>query len=176
MIEFELAEKEKVNKKRPSAYLRLKEHHPTMVKLDKAFQLLEELGLNFSFDYGVTSFLDNDFPDTRMYLVDSDSGQPEGVDSFPPICEYYVRHENPERTAFDEQELIEHQAKMAEDKKKKAREAIVRNIDYAKMTAEQAQKKIDDVIHDAEKAKREYEKAKEALLKFEENLEGFDKK
>lgn len=126
---------------KPARYLRLKDSHPTMQKLDQLFALAEELGINIGFSgYGVATIedrdRDKDLPPLRMQDIEN-SDYP--MDSFPPTLDFKVIYENPEHIemerlaheAYKEQERLKAEAKSeaakrsAETRKKEQRTAKI---------------------------------------------------
>lgn len=118
-------------------YLRLKESHPTMVKLAKLCEFADELGIQLSY-YGMRTLLqDSDMPNITMYVDDIESK--DAINEFPFTFEYKITYENQvwlkerqlesekraaelkeaeiKRIAAEEQKRIEGEKK-AQDKKK----------------------------------------------------------
>lgn len=109
-----------------SQYLRLKDSHPTMQKLDKLFALAEELGISIAFNsYGVATVYDSkhgkDLPPFRMQDIDNPDYP---MESLPPTLEFQVVYENPkyleaarlEYTARKEQERLAAEARAESEK------------------------------------------------------------
>lgn len=69
---------------------RLKEGHPTIIKLEKLFDYMAELGLTISVTrHGETIVWDNEWPNKDLMVKDADNGETLGA-SFPPNLEYKV--------------------------------------------------------------------------------------
>ena len=116
-------------------WLKLKDNHPTMIKLAKLYDLAEELGIHIIFDHNATIVHDNqlakDHPSLRLEDVDSC----EHISEWPPTFEYKVIFQNPEHIAKEkairdewqknrEKELAEAEIKRkAKEKAEKAAEA-----------------------------------------------------
>ena len=97
-------------KKMPPRYMRLKETHPTMVKLDKLYQLAEELGIHIEFLGQATIVRDEQvkgLPPCRMEDVDNR----EAISEWPPTFEYCLHYDNP---AFIAAEKADYDAHMAQ--------------------------------------------------------------
>ena len=76
-------------------YLKLKDNHPTMIKLMKLYDLAEELGISLSF-VNHTFFVEDRDRDLNLPVLrmeDIDNG--EGVGDFPPSTEFKVIYQNP---------------------------------------------------------------------------------
>lgn|SRR5574337_232066 len=140
--------------KKASRYLKLRDNHPTMVKLYKLYDLAEELGISISFGSHRTIVDDNernkDLP--PLYLEDIDNG--ESVQEWPPTTEFKVYFDNPEYLA---KEKAENEAR---DKQRKEEEAK-READ--RKAKEQAQKEA------AKRAEEQRERAELARLKAKYN-------
>jgi len=88
-------------------WLKLKDNHPTMVKLYKLYELAEELGIHISFGSHRTVVQDNDrdtsFP--PLFLEELDNG--ETIQEWPPTFEFKVIYQNPEHIAKEQAEMQE---------------------------------------------------------------------
>jgi hypothetical protein len=70
--------------------MRLKETHPTVIKLEKLFDYMAELGLTISVTrMGETLVWDNEWPNKDLMVKDADNGEPIST-TFPPNLEYKV--------------------------------------------------------------------------------------
>lgn len=101
--------------KKVSQYLKLKDNHPTMVKLAKLYDLAEELGINVSFG-SMRSFVNDRDRDSKLpplIIEDVDNG--EAIGEWPPSFEYKVYYENPEYIAQQEAERKERDAKRKQE-------------------------------------------------------------
>lgn len=110
--------------------LRLKENHPTAIKLNQLFELADKLGISLEFSNStrvLVSDSDRDENLPPLWLEDIEESDYDG--SFPPTTEYKLVYDNPAYLAFKEKELEEHlkanrlkeeQAK-AEEKKRLAK-------------------------------------------------------
>jgi hypothetical protein len=132
--------------KKVSPLLKLKESHPTMVKLFKLYDLAEKLGIHISFGGHRTIVQDNDRDEKLppLFLEDIDSG--EAVQEWPPVFEFKVIYDNPAFLAKEQEERKERN-RLAEEQEAK-REAALK----AKQKA------------DAEKRAREEERKDRAEL------------
>ena len=96
-------------------YLKLKDNHPTMVKLNKLYELAEELGISISFGAHRTIVddreRDKDLP--PLYIEDIDNG--EAIQEWPPVFEYKVYYQNPEHVAKEKAEQEERDRKRKEE-------------------------------------------------------------
>lgn len=83
--------------KEPARYMRLKDGHPTMVKLNKLFQLADELGISISYSSsGAATIRDLDFVDGVAPLILSDIEHSEyPMEDFPCTLDFKVTYENP---------------------------------------------------------------------------------
>lgn len=119
---------------KPVRYLRLKDNHPTLQKLDKIFALAEELGIRIDFSsHGPAQVYDNErdksLPVLSLQDIES-SDYP--MDNFPPTLEFKVIYQNP---AYLEACRIEE-----EERKEKARLAAEARSEAAKKAAETRRK------------------------------------
>ena len=98
-------------------YLKLKDNHPTMVKLYKLYELAEDLGISISFGSHRTVVQDRDRDDKlpTLFLEELDGG--ETIQEWPPTFEYKVIYDNP---AYLTQQKAEQDER---DKVRKAEEA-----------------------------------------------------
>lgn len=145
-----------------SRFLRLKDNHPTMQKLEKLFALADELGISISFNaHGPATVYDSnratvDLPPFSLQDIDN----PEyPMEHFPPTLEYRVIYENPEWLATQER------VKAAEEieKKRLAAEEETKRIRRQK---EEAERKKRDRIRDL---KSEIATASKELKKLEDD-------
>ncbi len=68
---------------------RLKENHPTSIKLEKLFSLAEELGISITCNrLGQYIVCDNEWPGVDLYIKDIDNN--DSVTILPPDFEYKV--------------------------------------------------------------------------------------
>ena len=70
---------------------KLKDNHPTMIKLNKLFELADELGISISF-YGhraVVNDIDRSDDDPILYLEDIEDTN-NNMAEFPPATEFKV--------------------------------------------------------------------------------------
>lgn len=112
---------------KPSKRLRLKDTHPTMVKLNQVLDLADKLGVSVSVENFVTLLHDAE-NQTVFYMEDADhNGEP--VTDFPPALEFNVFMDNPAYLAWEKQETEKRDQeraeaiRLAEEKTKKIREA-----------------------------------------------------
>ena len=93
--------------KKTARFLRLKDEHPTMVKLNKLYDLAEELGLSLSFESFQTTVFDKDrdekLPPVILEYTDTDSDD-KAVGEWPPTFEFVARYENPKYLTEQEAE------------------------------------------------------------------------
>lgn len=107
--------------KKISPLLKLKDNHPTMVKLYKLYELAEELGISISFGSHRTFVQDKDRDDKLppLFLEDIDNG--EAVQEWPPVFEFKVYYQNPAYVAKVQAEHDERdKARKAEEDKREA--------------------------------------------------------
>jgi hypothetical protein len=111
-------------------YLKLKDNHPTMIKLYKLYDLAEELGIHISFGSHRTVVQDNDRDSNlpSLFLEELDGG--ETIQEWPPTFEFKVIYDNPEYLAREKSEYEER------DKIRKAEEAKRETDRKAKEKAE----------------------------------------
>jgi hypothetical protein len=112
-----------------SQWLRLKDNHPTMIKLMKLYDLAEELGIHLSFT-GHACVVEDDERDAKlpMMRLEDIEGDSYDVSEWPPTTEFKVIFENP---AY----LAEEAAKTAERNRIDAEKTKVRS-EAAKKAAE----------------------------------------
>lgn len=117
-------------------YLRLRDTHPTMIKLEKLNQVADELGLSFSFYQNSCRLSDKDLPDVDIRICDLESN--DGPSWFPFEIEYKCLVDNPvylqeckERAEADailraekqaEKERLENEKKEKSERERMARE------------------------------------------------------
>lgn len=118
-------------------YLRLKDNHPTMVKLMKLYDLADELGIHLSF-MGHTSIVsDNDrdknLPD--MLIEDIEDGN--HIKEWPPSTEFKVVYKNPAYIQKQKEEQAEYlKKKLQEDLAKKQVEETRIRLEQARIAAQ----------------------------------------
>src|ERR1700722_18202390 len=78
--------------KNASQWMRLRDNHPTMIKLSKLWDLAEELGITISF-MGQATIVDDEDQEQSFRMEDAESGDPVG--EFPVAFEYKLIYENP---------------------------------------------------------------------------------
>ena len=86
--------------------LRLKDNHPTAVKLAKLCELADDLGIGFSF-YGQRVVVEDKFRDENLpplYLEDIEEGQ--WFTRFPFATEYKLVYDNPEYIAQQKKQRV----------------------------------------------------------------------
>ena len=130
--------------------LKLKDAHPTMIKLNKLYDLAEELGIRISFGTRETLVhdLERDNKLPPLLLQDLDNG--ESIQDWPPCFEYKAVYRNP---AWLAKETAEN------EERTKARVA-----DFAKQESERQAK--EQAIADAQAREQELkERAELARLK-----------
>lgn len=103
-------------------YLKLKDNHPTMVKLAKLADLAEELGISISFSNYYAQVHDRDRDDSLPPLRMEELDGGEAVGEWPPIFEYKVIYENPAYLAQQEAERKERDQKRKEEEAKRESE------------------------------------------------------
>lgn len=83
-----------------SRYLRLKDNHPTMVKLNKLIDLANELGISLTFTRFACSIQDKDckIPNLRLKDIENDhmSSDRQQIDCFPYEMEFVIIGDNPD--------------------------------------------------------------------------------
>jgi hypothetical protein len=85
-------------------YLKLKDNHPTMVKLNKLYELAEELGISISFGPQRTFVEDRDRDNSLPPLILEDIDNGESIQEWPPTFEYKVYYDNPAHRAKEKAE------------------------------------------------------------------------
>lgn len=132
-------------------WLRLKDNHPTMIKLMKLYDLAEELGIHLSFTGHACIVQDNQrdakLPMMRLEDIEGDSYD---ISEWPPATEFKVIYENP---AY----LTEQAAARAEDDRVEA--------EKAKARSEAAKKAAETRARQQAEAKEAHERAQLADLK-----------
>jgi hypothetical protein len=106
-----------------SQYLRLKDNHPTMVKLMKLYDCAEELGIHLSFHGGACTVYDRDRDPKLPFITIEDVDNHEALQEWPPATEFLCRYENPAALAQREKEYAEYLAERAAKQAKKEAEA-----------------------------------------------------
>ena len=106
----------------PSRFLKLKDQHPSFLKLEKIFSLMDELNIGFTFNGNSINFVDTEQKRFDTFYIE-DIEENHSVTSLPPSTEYKVLVDNPEY--FEKQELerkqyLENKAKEVEGAKIKA--------------------------------------------------------
>lgn len=136
-----------------SRYLKLKDNHPTMIKLMKLWALADELGITISFGSCVVLEDRDRDPALPHLLIEDveDSGNPPK--EFPFATEFKVTYDNPAHLAQQKKELEDKRS--AEEAERKAKE------ETAKLRAEA--KKLEDQEKQKQLAK-EKEKRERILL------------
>lgn len=97
--------------------LRLKDKHPTAVKLDKLFAFADELGIGLSF-YNHTVIVEDRDRDDKLpplHLEDIEDDHNTSA-CFPPTTEYRLVYDNPAYLAEEAREFEERKQKEAEAK------------------------------------------------------------
>lgn len=105
--------------KKPVRLLRLKDSHPTHIKLMKLYDLAEELRIVLEFDGNVCTVSDRENGlEVEIEDIEGDHG---GVSSFPHPTEFKLTYENPKYTEFKAKEQAEYWAKLQLEKETKAK-------------------------------------------------------
>ena len=105
-----------------SRYLKLKDNHPTMVKLNKLYDLAEELGISISFGQHRSFVNDRDRDDKLPPLVIEDTDNGEPIQEWPPVFEFKVIYDNPAYLAQEKAEQDERNKKRKEEEAKRESE------------------------------------------------------
>jgi len=109
--------------------LRLKDTHSTAIKLQKIFDLADELGISFSFSsYGVyvsDRERDENLPD--ISIEDIETGHL--IDSLPPTTEFKLTYDNPEYLKQVKIENQEYNAKRAEEERLKKEKELAKKAE-----------------------------------------------
>jgi len=79
--------------KEPAEYKRLTDKHPTMQKLQKLWELADELGIHIDFYGHRTVVTDDQYPDRIYDMIDLDSPD-AAISEFPYAFEVALRFEN----------------------------------------------------------------------------------
>jgi hypothetical protein len=115
-------------------WLRLKDNHPTMQKIEKLFAYMDELGLSLEvippgYVGGPCSINDKERPGITFVMSDLDNPN-DAFNSFPPTFEYKVLYENPEWKTEREKQREESrkafEAKRKEEEKQRRKEEAER--------------------------------------------------
>jgi hypothetical protein len=126
-------------------YLRLKDNHPTMVKLNKLYDLAKDLGITISFNGHVTVVHDNDRDDLpHLRLEDMDSN--DSIKDWPPASEFMVIYENPahiaERKQLFEQQMAEIKRLVKEADERDAIKKQEQEVEHLRKVEEQERAKL----------------------------------
>ncbi len=105
-----------------SQYLRLKDNHPTMVKLMKLYDCAEELGIHLSFHGIACTVYDRDRDPKLPFITIEDTDNHEALQEWPPATEFSCRYENPAYIVARDAKWKLELAKREEDKLKKQME------------------------------------------------------
>lgn len=140
--------------KKISQYLKLKDNHPTMVKLAKLAEVAEDLGISISFGHYQAHVHDRDRDESLPPLVMEELDGGEAIGEWPPIFEYKVIYDNPAYLAQQKAEREEYDRKRKEEEDKRESER------KAKEDAEKARRA---------KAEEQRERAELARLKAKYN-------
>ena len=132
--------------KKISKRLFLKDTHPTMVKINKLYDLAEELGISFHFESGCCLVLDNDRDSNLPDLLLEDIEENHHVNSFPVVTEFKVVYDNP---AYLAEQKRQYDARKIEGA---ARRAKLKEEEEIILKEQQRQK--------VEQARKEYERLK----------------
>jgi hypothetical protein len=109
---------------RPPEFLKLKDNHPALLKLNQLIEFMDKIGLSIVARRNNLVICDAEKPDRYYEIVDTENGS--DIDSFPPTFEFVVRFRNPDRDKFDEEEFNNRKAAELEEKKKKEAEEVER--------------------------------------------------
>lgn len=142
-------------------YLRMKNTHPTMIKLFKLCELADKLGISFSFHGHVTIVKDEDHEDLPLIRLE-DIDNREAIMDWPPGTEFCAIYENPayiaEQKRLKEEQLAE-AAKLAqiakEQKERKKKENEKREVKEKEKRQQEKERKERDLLV---KLKAKYEK------------------
>lgn len=99
-----------INSKKIPQFLKLKDNHPTMVKLMKLYDLAEELQLTLSFESGTCSVMDGE---TGLEVMLEDIEPNHMVFGFPHGTEFKLIYENPKYREQQDAEYAERRKKEA---------------------------------------------------------------
>ena len=99
--------------------LRLRDNHPTMVKLTKLYDLAEELGISLNFMHARAVVVhDNDRDPNLPDLFLEDLEDDHTVENWPPTFEFKVICDNPAYTAEEKKLEAERMKQMREEKER----------------------------------------------------------
>jgi hypothetical protein len=136
--------------------LRLKDTHPVAKKVEKLYQLADELGISFHFGYVCHLEVRGDDVEYIFEDLEADSGSDEGNPRcFPPSLEWKITKENPKYT--EQEQKANEAARKAEAKRQREVEAKRKAAEAAKRKAEQERIKKAD-LKELARLKRKYEK------------------
>ena len=117
--------------KSPAKRLRLKDNHPTAIKLIKLFDLADELGIRLSYQsQGGIRVEDKDRDSSLPPLYLEDIEDDHWFEEFPPSTEYKLVYENPD---FLKQQALANLAYSAKIEEKKR---IEKEVAEAKIKAD----------------------------------------
>jgi hypothetical protein len=126
-------------------WLKLKDNHPTMVKLMKLYDLADELGIRILF--GMRTIVDDDARDPNLPpLFLEDIERPgDRLNEWPPSFEFKVIYENPEYLAELKRAEEERQKKLSEERRLQfeATKARIKAEDEAKRIAEEQRERAE---------------------------------
>lgn len=100
-------------------YLRLKENHPTMVKLNKLFELADELGISISYHCSGPVVQDDEWEGEEINLrdIEDEGSRTYAITTFPPTTEWRAIVDNPKYIEEENKRREEYNKKIAEEKR-----------------------------------------------------------
>jgi len=130
--------------KSPAKRLRLKDNHPTAIKLIKLFDLADELGIRLSYQsQGGIRVEDKDRDSSLPPLYLEDIEDDHWFEEFPPSTEYKLVYENPDFLKQQALENLAYSAKIEEKKRieKEAAEAKIKADREKRIQEQEAQER-----------------------------------
>ena len=130
--------------KSPAKRLRLKDNHPTAIKLIKLFDLANELGIRLSYQsQGGIRVEDKDRDSSLPPLYLEDIEDDHWFEEFPPSTEYKLVYENPDFLKQQALANLAYSAKIEEKKRieKEAAEAKIKADREKRIQEQEAQER-----------------------------------
>jgi hypothetical protein len=137
-----------------SRFLKLKENHPTLIKLEQIFSLMEELQISFDFSNVGMRVTDQSQERFTFFYMEDLEDDHSPMSNLPPTFEYKVLADNPK--FLEEQELATKQR--LEQALKKREEAALKEAEA---------KKQEKILHLAER--------KAAAVSLEKQIKDLEK-
>ena len=104
-----------------SRFLKLKGEHPTLLKIEKIFALMEELGISFDFSNCGMTLTDSKQDKFSFFYIKDLESDDQVLDSLPLVFEYKVLADNPK---YLEEQEIDRNKRIAEAKQREEAAAL----------------------------------------------------